>query len=123
MSKPTIRLLALLTAFAISAIPKLSAASEAWLELQSPHFTVVTDANEKQGRHIADQFERMRWVFQTLFPKLNVDPAAPIVVIAVKDKKGFQELEPEAYLAKGQIDLTGLFLHGPDKNYILVRLD
>jgi tetratricopeptide (TPR) repeat protein len=123
MSKPTVRLLALLTAFAISATTHLSAASEAWLELQSPHFTVVTDANEKQGRHIADQFERMRWVFQTLFPKLNVDPATPIVVIAVKDKKGFQELEPEAYLAKGQIDLTGLFLHGPDKNYILVRLD
>jgi Tfp pilus assembly protein PilF len=123
MSKPTIRLFVLLTAFAISATSELSAASEAWLELQSPHFTVVTDANEKQARHIADQFERMRWVFQTLFPKLNVDPAAPIVVIAVKDKKGFQELEPEAYLAKGQIDLTGLFLHGPDKNYILVRLD
>jgi tetratricopeptide (TPR) repeat protein len=123
MSKPTVRRLALLTAFVISAGTHLSAASESWLELQSPHFTVVTDANEKQGRHIADQFERMRWVFQTLFPRLNVDPPVPIVVIAVKDKKGFQELEPEAYLAKGQIDLTGLFLHGPDKNYILVRLD
>jgi tetratricopeptide (TPR) repeat protein len=123
MSKPTVRLLALLTAFVISATTNLNAASEAWLQLQSPHFTVVTDANEKQGRHIADQFERMRWVFQTLFPKLNVDPATPIVVIAVRDKKGFQELEPEAYLAKGQINLTGLFLHGPDKNYILVRLD
>jgi Tfp pilus assembly protein PilF len=123
MSKPTIRLFVLLTAFAISATSELSAASEAWLELHSPHFTVVTDANETQARHIADQFERMRWVFQTLFPKGNVDPAVPIVVIAVKDKKGFQELEPEAYLAKGQIDLTGFFLHGPDKNYILVRLD
>jgi Tfp pilus assembly protein PilF len=123
MSKPTVRLFAILMAFAFSAPTELSAASEAWLQLQSPHFTVVTDANEKQARHIADQFERMRWVFQTLFPKANVDPAAPIVVIAVKDKKGFQELEPEAYLAKGQINLTGFFLHGPDKNYILVRLD
>jgi tetratricopeptide (TPR) repeat protein len=123
MSKPTVRLLAILMAFAFSATTKLSASSEAWLQLRSPHFTVVTDANEKQARHIAGQFERMRWVFQTLFPKGNVDPAAPIVVIAVKDKKEFQELEPEAYLAKGQIDLTGLFLHGPDKNYILVRLD
>ena len=123
MSKPTVRLLAILMALAFSATTKLSASSEAWLQLQSPHFTVVTDANEKQARHIAGQFERMRWVFQTLFPKGNVDPAAPIVVIAVKDKKGFQALEPEAYLAKGQIDLTGFFLHGPDKNYILVRLD
>jgi hypothetical protein len=40
-------------------------------------------------------------VFQTLFPNTtNVDPAAPINMIAVKDKKGFQALEPEAYLDK-----------------------
>ena len=96
---------------------------KAWLELRSPHFTVVTDTGEKQARHIADQFEHMRWVFQTLFPKANVDPAVPIVVIAVKDRKEFQALEPPAYLSKGQIDLAGSFLHGPDKNYILVRLD
>ena len=69
MSKPTVRLLAILMAFAFSATTKLSASSEAWLQLRSPHFTVVTDANEKQARHIAGQFERMRWVFQTLFPK------------------------------------------------------
>src|SRR6202050_5723004 len=121
MSKPTVRLLALLTAFAISATTNLNAASEAWLQLQSPHFTVVTDANEKQGRHIADQFERMRWVFQTLFPKLNVDPIAPIRVIAVRNQRGFQPREPEAYRAKGTVNLAGLFLRNTDKNYILLR--
>jgi tetratricopeptide (TPR) repeat protein len=95
----------------------------AWVEVRSPHFSVVTDAGEKQGRHIADQFERMRWVFQTLFPHSNVDPAAPITVIAVKNKQGLQALEPEAYRAKGQVNLAGLFLRNTDKNYILVRLD
>ena len=123
MRKPTTRLLAVLAAFAFSASSGWCASPEAWLELRSPHFTVVTDTSEKQARHIADQFEHMRWVFQTLFPKGNVDPNPPIVVIAVKDRKEFQALEPAAYLAKGQIDLAGFFLHGPDKNYILVRLD
>jgi Tfp pilus assembly protein PilF len=32
-------------------------------------------------------------------------------------------LEPEAYLAKGSLELGGLFLRAPDKNYVLMRLD
>jgi Tfp pilus assembly protein PilF len=94
-----------------------------WVEVRSPHFSVVTDDGEREGRRLADQFERMRWVFQTLFPRANVDPIAPIVVIAVKNQKGMQALEPEAYLAKGQLAIAGLFLRAPDKNYILVRMD
>ena len=44
-------------------------------------------------------------------------------MLALKDRKAFQALEPEVYLAKGQIDLAGLFMRAPDKNYILLRLD
>jgi Tfp pilus assembly protein PilF len=102
---------------------QLSASSPTWVEIQSPHFSLIADANEKQGVHVLDQFERMRWVFQTLFPGTNVDPAAPIIVIAARNKKDFESLEPQAYLAKGQISLAGLFLSTQDKNYILLRLD
>lgn len=94
-----------------------------WVEVRSPHFTVVTDAGGKQGRHVLDQLERMRWVFQKLFPRSNVDPVSPIVVIAVKNQKGFQSLEPEAYLGKDKLSLAGLFQRTPDRNYILMRLD
>jgi tetratricopeptide (TPR) repeat protein len=97
--------------------------AENWLEVRSPHFIVVTNGNEKQGRHTADQFERMRSVFHTAFPKMQVDAGSPIVVIAVKDERDFRQLEPEAYLGKGQLHLAGLFLRAPDKNYILLRLD
>jgi Tfp pilus assembly protein PilF len=100
-----------------------SASPPTWVEVQSPNFTLITDAGDKQGRHVLDQFERMRWIFQTLFPHASVDPASPITVIAVKNKKDFATLEPEAYLAKGQISLAGLFLNTQDKNYILLRLD
>ena len=100
-----------------------SAAPDQWLQVTSPHFTVITDSSDKQARHILDQFERMRWLFQTLFPKFKVDPPLPIVVVAVKNQKGFQALEPAAYLAKGQLALAGLFLRTPDKNYVLLRLD
>ena len=99
------------------------AAPEQWFQVRSQHFNLITDSSEKQGRQTLDQLERMRWLFHAIFPKANVDPPLPITVIATKNRKGFHLLEPEAYLAKGQLDLAGLFLHTQDKNYILLRLD
>ena len=116
------RLFLLLTLFAASLAPTRDK-SENWIEVRSPHFIVLSNSSEKQARHVADQFERMRLVFHAEVPRANVDPGVPIVVLALKDKKDFQSLEPEAYLAKGQIELAGLFMRAPDKNYVLLRLD
>ena len=98
--------------------------NETWIQITSPHFVVVTDGGEKQGRRIADQFERMRSLFHALFPKIQMEAAgAPIVVLAVNHEKDFRALEPEAYLAKGSLKLGGLFISGADKNYVLMRMD
>jgi tetratricopeptide (TPR) repeat protein len=94
-----------------------------WVQVRSPHFIVMTDSNAKQAAHLADQFERMRAVLHTLFPNAKVDPPAPILVLALKDQKAFKALEPADYLAKGQLNLAGYFQPGPEKNYILLRLD
>jgi tetratricopeptide (TPR) repeat protein len=119
MSRRTAFLLILLAG--ASALGKDATAN--WVEIRSPGFVVLTDSSEKQARHIAGQFERMRAVFHGIFPKARVDFGSPILVVAVKNKQDFQALEPAAYLAKGQMDLAGLFLRTPDKNYILLRLD
>jgi len=116
------QVLFLMIAFACTCCDLL-ASEQSPLEVTSAHFTVTTDANEKEARRILDNFERMRWVFQTLFPKTNVDPSSPILVIAMKDRKSLQAIEPEAYLTKGQVDVAGLFLKTRDKNYVLMRLD
>lgn len=116
------RLLLLSLIFATAIAPARDK-GENWIEVRSPHFTVVTNSNEKQGRRIADQFERMRSVFHVAFPKLQIDPGSPIIVLAVKDEKEFKALEPEAYLAKGSLKLGGLFLRAPEKNYVLMRID
>ena len=94
-----------------------------WTRVTSPHFTVVTNAGEKQGRRVASQFERMRSVFHVLMPNVSDDVGAPIVVLALKDKKSFRAIEPAAYLGKDQLDLAGLFLRTSNRNYILLRLD
>ena len=96
--------------------------TEHWFEVRTPHFTVLTDTNEKQALRLASQFERMRSVFHVLLPSSS-DAPSPIVVLALKDRKAFQAVEPQSYMAKGQLDLAGLFLSGGDKNYILLRLD
>ncbi len=97
--------------------------TENWIQIMSPHFVVATNSNEKQARKIADQFERMRSLFHALIPKMQIDPSSPIVVLAVKDEANFRALEPQEYLAKGSLRLGGLFLRGPDKNYVLMRLE
>jgi Flp pilus assembly protein TadD len=100
-----------------------SLTADRWIEVRSPHFTVLTNSNEKNARHIASQLEQMRSVFHTIFPTSADDNDAPITVFSLKDKKSFQTLEPAAYLAKGQLDIAGLFLRSQEKNYILLRLD
>ena len=109
--------------FCITFTASASDSGDHWFEVQSPHFVVFTDSNEKQARHLAAQFELMRLVFHILMPNATDNPASPIVVLALKDRKGFQALEPESYLAKGQLDLAGFFMRAADKNYILLRLD
>ena len=109
--------------FCITFTASASDSGDHWFEVQSPHFRVLTDSNERQARHLAAQFELMRSVFHILMPNATDNPASPIVVLALKDRKGFQALEPESYLAKGQLDLAGFFMRAADKNYILLRLD
>ncbi|MDE3201009.1 MAG: tetratricopeptide repeat protein [Acidobacteriota bacterium] len=99
------------------------AAPDQWIELKTGHFTIYSDVGEKKTRQIGDQFERLRWMFQTLFPKVEVDPVEPLFVIALKNKKQFREFEPEAYLAKGTLDLAGYFANSSDRDYILLRTD
>ncbi|MGB7929241.1 MAG: DUF1570 domain-containing protein [Terriglobales bacterium] len=115
--------IALLPVLFAAALASAHDKPENWLEVGTQHFTVVTDANEKTGRRIADQFERMRSVFHVAFPHLSIDNGSPIIVLAVKNEKDFRELEPQVYLAKGQLQLGGLFLRAPDKNYVLMRVD
>jgi tetratricopeptide (TPR) repeat protein len=94
-----------------------------WVEARSSHFVVLTDAGDKEALRVASQFERMHMVFHTLLPAKGDDVDPPIVVVAVRNRKGMQALEPAEYLGKDRVDLSGFFLRAQDKNYILVRLD
>src|SRR5579863_725584 len=111
--------LSLLAAFVSSA----GAQADTWLEVRTPHFQIVTNSNEKEGRRAARQFEGMRAVFQKVFPDAELDNAPPILVLAVQDKAAMDALEPDEYLAQGQMRLLGLFVSAQENNYVLMLLN
>ena len=94
-----------------------------WTEVRSAHFHVLTNSNERDARHVAGQLERMRSLFHVMLPGVNDEGDPPMRVFAMRDKQSFDELEPEAYLAKKQLELAGIFLRQPDGNTIMLRLD
>lgn len=97
--------------------------TDAWLEVRTPHFLVVSNAAEKDARLAAHKFEAMRSLFQRVFPEADLDTASPILVLAVQDKRSLQALEPSAYLGNGQVNLIGYFLSAPERTYILILLN
>jgi tetratricopeptide (TPR) repeat protein len=107
----------------MACVQSRAASPERWEEARSAHFTVLSDSSEKDAVRLASHFERMRLVFKALLPTDDDESAPPVMVLALKDRKSMQPLEPTAYLGRGEIALNGFFLHRVDKDYILVRMD
>lgn len=94
--------------------------AQAWTEVRSPHFSVVTDAGEKRGREVALRFEQMRYVFGQLFFKDKVSTPAPLQIIGFRNQREFRQFSP---LWNGKpIRVDGLYQGGLDRNFILLDL-
>lgn len=94
-----------------------------WIEVRSPHFVVVSDAKEKQARRVALHFELIRAVFQKSFPHARVDPVGQVTVLAARNERSLKDLLPAFWEEKGQLHPAGIFLRGPEKNYVALRVD
>jgi Flp pilus assembly protein TadD len=94
-----------------------------WIEVRSPHFVVSSNAGEKDGRRIVDQFEQIRALFHAAFPNLRVDPAQPVLILAAKNENTMKMLLPEDWEVKGHVHPGGLYQQGEDKHYVILRLD
>jgi tetratricopeptide (TPR) repeat protein len=109
----------LLTGLTALAAPR----SQTWLEVRSPHFILITNGNEKQARRVAQQFELIRGVFKTLYPRARVDSGEPVIILAAKDENTLKALLPAFWENEGQAHPAGVFVHGQEKNYVALRLD
>ena len=93
---------------------------EQWIEVQSSHFTVLTDGGEKPGRDLGQQFEQMRSVFAQLF-LTQVKQLVPLQIIALKDSRQISRYAP---LYQGKpVRTAGFYLHSQDRDYIVLDLE
>jgi tetratricopeptide (TPR) repeat protein len=91
-----------------------------WVEIHSPHFSVVTDAGEKRGREVAMRFEQMRAVFGALMTQVNVNLPVPLQIVAFRNTKELRQVAP---LFNGKpVELAGLFQQGEDRSFIMLDM-
>ncbi len=110
----------LLVSATLSAVLPASASEPQWLEIHSPHFSVITDAGEKRGREVAMRFEQMRAVFGALMVKANVNIPVPLQIVAFRNTKELRQVAP---LWHGKpIQLAGLFQGGEDRSFIMLDM-
>lgn len=118
-----LRTTTVLVCLACAATTGASDSNQNWIEVRSPHFLVATNAGEKEGRRVAEQFEQIRAMFHVAFATFRVDLGRPIVILAAKNEATMKLLIPEEWETKGHIHHAGLYQRGEDKDYVLVQLD
>jgi cytochrome c-type biogenesis protein CcmH/NrfG len=104
----------------LTLVPLASAGEPQWIEVHSPHFSVVTDGGEKRGRETAMRFEQMRAVFGTLMAKAKVNLPVPLQIVAFRNTRELRQFAP---LWKGKpTEVSGLFQSGADRSFIMLDL-
>jgi tetratricopeptide (TPR) repeat protein len=125
MPNPLRPLATVLLAFFLLLLPARAAAEhhETWMAIESPHFTVLSNAGESEGRRTALQFEEIRALFHYLFAKFRVDSGKPTVVYALKNEDSLKLLMPAYGQNSKSMHLGGFYQIGYDKNFAVVRTD
>lgn len=114
-------LTAILTASLAIYCPIPTAARDAWVEVRSPNFSVLSNAGEKEARRAADQFEQFRGVIQATLPQIRVDLGKPLVIFAVKNEDSLKILLPEYWEQKGHVHPAGFYSPGEERHMVAVR--
>ncbi len=101
-------------------VAQVFADKQQWVEVTSPHFTVLTDTGGQQGKEVALRFEQMRAVFGSLFRRSKVSIPVPLQIIAFRNQGEFRSYAP---LWKGKpVELSGYFQGADDRNFIALDM-
>jgi tetratricopeptide (TPR) repeat protein len=100
----------------------LLAEDKPWIEVCSPHFRLMSNGSEHDGRQMVRQFELIRAVFESQFPGFKLETPAPLLIIAAKDEYTAKQLLPQIWAHPGP-RIAGLYEHGWEREYAVVRLD
>jgi len=121
MGRAWIRLLCatLLLLLSVFTVPSIAGDAQ-WIEVRSDHFTVITDAGEKDGRHVIERFEQMRIAFGLLFGRDRINQPVPLEIVAFRNTKEMRQYSP---IFHGKVvELAGFFQTAEDKDFIAVDM-
>jgi hypothetical protein len=103
-----------------------AAKHDSWIEVQTPHFVIVTDVGEQKGRSTAIEFERIQAFFQQSLAIATKRRSPSVTVFAVKNADAMRKLLPE-YFAGGfspyRVHPAGVFFHNQSRYFAIVELD
>lgn len=102
------------------AVASAGAADQPWVEARSAHFTVYSDAGEKEARRVAVRFEQFRRAIGELWGAgTRLDPGRPVIIYAMRDEGSLKSIVPP----KQPTGVVGQFFESADLHLILMRID
>jgi tetratricopeptide (TPR) repeat protein len=97
-----------------------------WVEVHSPHFVIVTNADQSQALTTAVRFEQMRTLFLDSVPgtKAGSEASAPavITVLAAEDEDSFKLLMPEYEFVPKATNTGSLYISGYGLHQVALNL-
>lgn len=120
-TRPFSRAAAVAVAIALCT-PGLHAADQ-WIEVKSPHFTVMSNAGASRAKSVGWQLEQIRSAIAVWWPWARVDLNKPMTVLALRDEATMKTLAPEYWEKKGRVHPSSVWVTGPDQHYMAIRTD
>lgn len=106
---------------ATAAVAAPGTGNEVWLRLNTKHFTLVGNANERDLRAVGQKLEQFRGVFAQVFPNIQAASPVPITVIVFKNRAAYLPFLP---LYNGAVnEMGGYFQPGEDVHYITLAAE
>lgn len=116
---PVLRILIALL-FAAIVLPLAVASGEPhWIRVDSSHFTVLTDSDEKHAHEVCVRFEQMRGVFGQLLMRGRVNMPEPIEIVAFRSEDEYEKVAPTG---SGAGLSSAFFIPGEDRVYFVLNL-
>jgi tetratricopeptide (TPR) repeat protein len=106
-----------------SAAVSVAAAPRPWVEVKTPHFTILSNDGESTARDVGWQFEQARTAYATLWRGATVKGGKPYVVFAARDEATLKALGPEYWERKRELDTVSFQVDGSDRQYVALRTD
>lgn len=100
--------------------PRLRAGDSGWIEVRSPHFSVITDAGEKRGHEVALRLEQMESVFAGFLLKQELSRPIPLTIFAFHSDKAYSAIAPRQ--PAGTLPPPAFLLRGEDRSFLVVNL-